>query len=369
MLFRSNSHINSVEKTSDGNYLVSSRHMCSIFKISKDEGAVIWRLGGPKSSFEMGPGAIFSFQHHARIMKENGTMTIISLLDNGAGSWPNAVRRSPYSRGLIVALDHSTSPMSARLLRSFDNPDRRTAIAKGSMQRLPNGNMLVGWGQAGALSEVTPDGKLVLHAKFSTPGVASYRAYKYNYTATPEDPPDLWTYSLDPSSPMVFYVSWNGATEVHSWNFYTCDTSGADYAAHVGSELKKGFETIHHSSQSHAWTFAEAVSIDGKSLANSTCISTFVPSLKLRSNCRTAECSIPATDTMQLKENSLLALSSTFRNQLPSYHGNFGILGSSLVAFCLGMAIPLLWRSGVGSILRARRFKWKGFQRLVNEED
>ena len=358
------SHINSVEKTPEGNYLVSSRHTNCIYKISKDGGAIIWRLGGPQSSFQMDdPSLKFSYQHHARIMVENSTTTILSFLDNGIGSWPNSPRSLSYSRGLIVALNNSTFPMTARILRRFDNPDRRLAIAKGSVQRLPNGNMLMGWGQAGALSEVTPDGMLVLHARFSSPGVASYRAYKYNFTATPEDRPALWTYSPSESSPTtMFYVSWNGATEVHLWNFYTCDDVGDDdkiidtaaeqHAGYIGNQLKKGFETTYSSSRSHQWTFAEAISIDGKSLGNSTCISTFIPSSKLRPNCQEAGCSLPVMSTTeeQVKESSnTLSSPSYFWHKfgLPPRlreHTEFGV---SLMAFCLGMVIPSLWRLGV----------------------
>jgi len=52
------SHINAVDKDSHGDYLVSSRHTSTIFKIAglsspsgTTPGTIIWRLGGKKSSF------------------------------------------------------------------------------------------------------------------------------------------------------------------------------------------------------------------------------------------------------------------------------------------------------------------------------
>lgn len=302
-------------------------------------------------------------------MTENRTTTIISFLDNACGSWPNTLRSSPYSRGLVVALENSTSRMMARVLRKFDNPDRRSAIAKGSMQTLANRNLLIGWGQAGALSEITPDGKLALHAKFSSPGAASYRAYKYNFTAIPRDPPDIWTYSLGLASPIIFYVSWNGATEVHSWNFYACNMTVPRDVVYVGSELKRGFETIHTYSQNLEWAFAEAVSADGKSLGNSTCVSTFVPSSKLRVNCRTEECSPPDMDTIPDKHGQVLSLSYIQNPGVPPYLGKATNYGGELLAFCLGIIITTIWRLGIGSTLYKLWLRPRGFQHVVSEID
>lgn len=53
-------HINAVDKTSDGNYLISSRHTCTIFKVSSKDGSIIWRLGGKSSDFTL-DGFNFSF--------------------------------------------------------------------------------------------------------------------------------------------------------------------------------------------------------------------------------------------------------------------------------------------------------------------
>jgi len=50
----------------------------------------------------------------------------------------------------------------------------------GYVQRLDDGNTLIGWGAtAPAVTEVTPDGKKVLEITFP-PGVFSYRAYRAN---------------------------------------------------------------------------------------------------------------------------------------------------------------------------------------------
>src|SRR5215212_8482154 len=56
-------HINSIDVDHDGNLLVSGRRTSAVYKIDRESGEVIWRLGGKKSDFEMGEGARFAYQH------------------------------------------------------------------------------------------------------------------------------------------------------------------------------------------------------------------------------------------------------------------------------------------------------------------
>src|ERR687894_2757863 len=64
---------------SEGHYPgIDYFHINSIH-VDPDTGEVIWRLGGKKSDFEMGPGSRFAFQHDARRLPD-GT---ISIFDNG----------------------------------------------------------------------------------------------------------------------------------------------------------------------------------------------------------------------------------------------------------------------------------------------
>jgi hypothetical protein len=320
-------------------------------------------------------------------------MTVISFFNNAAQTYtqvtPNALR-APYSSGLVVALDNSSSPMTATMIKKFDNPDRVSSTAQGSMRQLPNGNFLIGWGNAGSLSEFTSDGQLVFHAKFDSPLTLSYRAYKYNFTAAPETKPDLWTYSLSPDSPTVFYVSWNGATEVASWNFYTCDGD----AVLLGREVKKGFETAHVSQQSHNRTFAEAIALDGRSLGNSTCVTTFVPSDVLRVNCRVAECSMPnlvihpppasTSSSHPLHPPTGDSSTSPGRHAPPgntsSSHllhpptvscstspgRDARLLGLTVLIYCIGLGSPLIWiqMRKLVPVFDAVRSSYKGFRKV-----
>ena len=73
---------------------------------------------------------------------------------------------------------------------------------------------------------------------------STYRSYKFPWVGRPVDPPDVFsasTGSINNATTEV-YVSWNGATEVFSWNLYAVDETGEDERL-VGSTEKKGFET------------------------------------------------------------------------------------------------------------------------------
>jgi hypothetical protein len=59
-------HINSVDLDADGNLLVSARNTWTVYKVDSETGRVLWRLGGKRSDFQMGPGTRFAWQHDAR---------------------------------------------------------------------------------------------------------------------------------------------------------------------------------------------------------------------------------------------------------------------------------------------------------------
>ena len=88
-------HINSIDVDPDGNLLVSSRRTFTVYKIDRQSGEIIWRLGGKRSDFEMGPGTWMRYQHDAR-RQSDGTITVF---DNGG------VKKDDQSYGLVLEAD------------------------------------------------------------------------------------------------------------------------------------------------------------------------------------------------------------------------------------------------------------------------
>lgn len=260
-------HINSIDKDRHGNYLISARHCNSIYKINGLDGSIMWQLGGKNSSFDQRDFS-FSSQHDARFIESNDTRTVISFLNNGSDGVQNT---TDISSAMIVALDTSTKPMSAKLLRKYDRPDGRQSQLRGNVQILQNSNVFVGWSENSYMTEFTEEGEVVLEAHFQSTRFATYRSFKFNFTGAPLDRPDLVCGSygtIDSPATTACYVSWNGATEVRSWNFWSVLPDG--HFMLLGNAPKVGFETAFMSSGCATIVFAEALDAGGLSMRNSS---------------------------------------------------------------------------------------------------
>ncbi|GME45905.1 Secreted protein [Neofusicoccum parvum] len=270
-------HINSVDKDSSGNYLISARDACSIHKISGTTGEILWRLDGTNSSFALGPNATFCFQHHARWLPnpmDDPAIELISLYDNSAHGTEHGggseVHTAPHSSGKILRLN--TTDWTARLVQGFYPPPGTRLLSKsqGSTQVLPSGNVLVNWGSEGALTEYRPDGTPVLHAYFDSgplaEGVENYRAFRFNWTGLPSEDPAVVALENADGSGTTVYVSWNGDTETKVWRFF--EEGRRDGAGSLlGESERKSFETsLEIPGRTVDKVIAEAVDGSGKVL-------------------------------------------------------------------------------------------------------
>src|SRR5690349_7419561 len=193
-------HINSIQPLAGGRVLVSMRDTSALYEIRRAAGRIVWKLGGKASTFRLGRGARFWFQHDAQMLP-NGE---ISLFDDQAGP----PQRAPSSRGLVLSLD--AKRRRAAVVSEYRRPADTSAQSEGSLQTLPNGNRLVGFGAQPFFSEFTAGGRMVFDAQLPQDD-GSYRAYRFPWKATPRSKPDAVMRAG------VVYVSWNGATEVARW--------------------------------------------------------------------------------------------------------------------------------------------------------
>jgi hypothetical protein len=219
-------HINSVDLDGDGNLLVSSRSMQTIYKLDRT-GRILWRLGGKRSDFELGAGANFAWQHDAR-RQPDGTLTVF---DNGAT--PAVEKRS---RGLILDVDEQA--MTATLLHQYTHP-KILAGSQGSVQLLDNGNVFVGWGEIPRVSEFHRSGQMVFDALLGAQ-YECYRAFRLPWTGLPAEAPAIAA-DRDGGETTV-YASWNGATGVERWQLLTGAQTNA--LRPVASTRSRGFESV-----------------------------------------------------------------------------------------------------------------------------
>lgn len=106
-------HANSIAKTLAGDYIVSARHVNTIYKINRADSSVAWRLGGKQSDFLADFN--FSSQHDARVVFENNTVTIVTMMDNASDDMGRQNDSAIASSAKMVALYTSKKPMKARV--------------------------------------------------------------------------------------------------------------------------------------------------------------------------------------------------------------------------------------------------------------
>ncbi len=249
-------HLNSVDVMPDGNLLVSARHTWALYKLDRHSGRVIWRLGGKRSDFAMGDGTRFSWQHDARVQPGGE----ISLFDDRSDG-PSRTGRQ--SRGLLLTID----PVRRRVdvARSYRHPRSLLASAMGSLQTLPDGGVVVGWGTAPYASEFDADGTLVADAEMP-PSHYSYRAYRAPWRGTPEAAPVVTVAPAGAGQAVTAYVSWNGATGVDHWRVLR--GSSPRRLTTAGRASSRGFETA-VSLRGGGWLALSPIDRHGRELARS----------------------------------------------------------------------------------------------------
>ncbi|KUI56240.1 hypothetical protein VP1G_03652 [Cytospora mali] len=297
-------HLNSVDKSPSGDYLISARHLDCIM------------LHDARFVSELGDG---------------GGTIIISLYNNrnDGGSLGNHP-----SSGLILKLNLESGTakrvseygrVTAPISESSDGKGEKyiSANGMGNLQTLPNGHVLTNFGQHGAVAEYPSEGgDPMFYANLlssADPDSSSssldwkannYRAFLYpfgpdgesEWIGQPTTPPDLWTYARTPQTPQSFYVSWNGDTRTAQYRFWVSDVGSCPTSSPPppppGScnnpSQPPADDTFHHAAtwprdrtsfetnftaegRAYAWSFAEALDSAGVSLANSSKVRTYIP--------------------------------------------------------------------------------------------
>ncbi len=197
-------HFNSLQPLPGGRVLISARDTSAIYAVDQVGGRIAWTLGGRASSFRLAHGARFHFQHDARMLADNR----IALFDDEAGP-PDYARAS---RGLVLALDHRRH--IASVVRQYHRGGPSLSRSEGSLQSLPGGGALVGFGAAPWISQFSPSGRLLFDASLPADD-GSYRALRFAWHAHAPGRPVAVARRAGRRA--ALFVSWNGATEVARW--------------------------------------------------------------------------------------------------------------------------------------------------------
>jgi EmrB/QacA subfamily drug resistance transporter len=249
-------HVNSVQLTGNGSFLVSMRNTWAAYLVNIEAGKIEWTLGGKSSSFKLGPGAAFQWQHDVELAPGSE----VTMYDDHCcqlTSGGTNVKATGPSRALVLELDQQvrTATLVAQYTRSRDF----AADYMGDAQSLPGGNVFVGWGSEPYLSEFSRSGKLLLDGEFPWPDL-SYRSTLEQWVGLPLSPPA--GAARQTGGKTTVYASWNGATGVLSWRVLA--GPGASRLAVVATTAKSGFETAIPIPQGYRSFKVEALNANGR---------------------------------------------------------------------------------------------------------
>ena len=134
------------------------------------------------------------------------------------------------------------------------------------MQVLPNGNVFVGWGSAPAFSEFSHEGELLFDASYRPRRVL--QGLPLPVEGLPEIRPALAA-EAGQGDKVKIYASWNGATEVATWQVLA---GGPKKLKEFTSAPKEGFETVITVETTEPYVGVKALDASGKVLGSSKAI-------------------------------------------------------------------------------------------------
>lgn len=180
-------HINSMFIDDDGNLIASFRNMDMTIKMNSSTGAILWYWGynpnpnySPLITFQDDPNGGWSHPHHIHRIAPglNGAGNIL-LMDNGNLHFP------PVSQPKEYVLDEINYIATTVWYYTHPQVNNQNVYTKqqGSVQRLPNGNTIIGYGLPTISglpngTEIDAAKNIVWEFRFKDSTEYSYRIYK-----------------------------------------------------------------------------------------------------------------------------------------------------------------------------------------------
>ncbi|MCB0972874.1 MAG: hypothetical protein KDA97_15310, partial [Acidimicrobiales bacterium] len=190
------------------------------------------------------------YQHHLRAIAPN----TYSYFDNG--------NRRFSSRGAVFQVD--VGAQTATYTSILEREPAAFGPSQGTMQPLPGGGFLVGWGGLGVVTEYDASGQVVFDATLTG---GTYRQYRSEWTGAPVEAPRV--VATPTGGQLSVAVSWNGDTRAAQWRILAGASSGS--LAPVTTVARTGFETT-TTVPAAAHVGVEALSSTGEVIGRSTTV-------------------------------------------------------------------------------------------------
>ncbi|HEY5286194.1 MAG TPA: arylsulfotransferase family protein [Solirubrobacteraceae bacterium] len=247
-------HVNSIDPGTSGDVLISARNSWELYDVSIKTGSFNWQLGGAHSNFKLGRGTRTYWQHDAE-WQPGG---LISVFDNGS-----TPPKEKQSRGVLLRPNYTNNTVT--LLKAFTNPAKTLlAPAQGNVLKLPEGNWMMGYGNLPNFTEYSAAGSVLLDGELG-PNVQDFRTYLSPWSGHPTSSPTI--VAKRNGSSVTVLVSWNGATDVASWQILA--GSSPTVLAPVMSVPKSSFQSTSTVVTSSAYIEVKALDANGNVLGTS----------------------------------------------------------------------------------------------------
>jgi hypothetical protein len=247
-------HINSIDPGTSDDVLLSARNSWELYDVNIKNGSFNWQLGGGHSNFKLGSGTRTYWQHDAE-WQPGG---LISVFDNGS-----TPPKEKQSRGVLLRPDYASKTVS--LVKAFTNPTKTLlAPAQGNLLKLPEGNWLMGYGNLPNFTEYDAAGGVLLDGELG-PNVQDFRTYLSPWSGHPTTSPTI--VAKRNGSSITVLTSWNGATEVSSWQLLGGSSPSSLTA--ISAVPKSGFQTDATLTSSATYVESQALDASGGVIGSS----------------------------------------------------------------------------------------------------
>lgn len=167
-------HFNSMFIDTDGNLLVSCRHLDSILKISREDGSLMWQLGGAYGDFALADDQKFSYQHSIIVTDDGSYM----LFDNANTAVQDG--KAQYSSVIRMTVDEENKTITD--FTRYNVVDF-FSIYMGGIRQLDSANSVYLWAVGGNYQtdkDVPPEWSMVEYRETPEGGITRDFCFRFN---------------------------------------------------------------------------------------------------------------------------------------------------------------------------------------------
>jgi hypothetical protein len=150
-------HVNNIQYASDDTLIFSDLDNQVVVKVNRKDGSTVWMLNGGKSPL---PGVTWKGSEHGIYVMDPNQILVFNnnstALFGGTGS---AGGTGDGSKVLQLKIDPAAKTVSS--VWSYKGPANLQTDIMGDIQRLPNGNTIIGYSTKGAVQEVDKNGTVL----------------------------------------------------------------------------------------------------------------------------------------------------------------------------------------------------------------